>query len=161
MCTDLLVTLPILNSGTIISGAVSQFTGPFSGICPGDDVTFTCVVDSGATIWTFSQPGEPGRTCTYFSALPDQNPCNPPNERFRISQTEGSASNSSSLSVASITENLNETIVGCRDGGDGNPVGTDNICIVGTTVPQTLMLASDIFLFRKCLSSTVTYCQHS
>ena len=69
------------NSGTI-SRTLSQLTGPFSEICPGDDVTFTCVVDSGASIWTFSQPGEPDRTCTYFSAFPNQNPCNPPDESF-------------------------------------------------------------------------------
>ena len=139
---------------------MSQFSGPSSGICPGDDVTFTCVVDSGATRWTFSPPGESDRTCNYLRAFPDQTTCNPPDERFRISQTEGSANNSSSLSLASITENLNETMIVCADGNSGNQVGTDNICIVGKTVPQTLMLASDIFLFR-CLSSTVTYCQHS
>ena len=149
-----------MNSGTI-SGTLSQLTGPSSAICPGDDVTFTCVVGGGATVWTFSQTGEPDRTCTYLWAL-NQAICNPPDERFRISQTEGSASNfNSSLSLASITENLNKTTVECTDGIGGNPVGSDNICIVGTTVPQTLMLASDIFLFRKCLSSVVTYCQHS
>ena len=106
-------------------------------MCPGDDITFTCVVNSGATIWTFMQPGEPDRTCAYLSALPDQTTCDPPDDRFRISPTEGSANNSSSLSVASITENFNETMVGCTDGIGGNPVGSDNICIVGTTVPQT------------------------
>ena len=138
MCTDLLVTLPILNSGTIISGTLSQLTGQSDEICPGDDVTFTCVVDSGATIWTFSPPGEPDRTCNYLSLSPDQTPCNPPDERFRISQTEGTANNfNSSLSLASITENLNETMVGCTDGIGGNPVDTDSICIVGTTVSQT------------------------
>ena len=126
----------ILNN-VIISGTLSQFSGPSSGICPGDDVTFTCVVDSGVTRWTFSPPGEPDRTCTYLSGLPDENPCNPPEERFRISQTEGSASNNSSLSLALITENLNKTMVGCTDGIGGNRVGTDNICIVGTTAPQT------------------------
>ena len=143
------------------AGVLCQLTGQSDGICPGDDVTFTCVVDSGAALWTFSPPGEPNRTCPYLSTLPDQSICNPPDERVRISQTEGSASNSSSLSVTSITENLNETIVGCRDGIGNNQVGTDNICIVGTTVPQILMVASDIFLFRKCLSSAATYCQHS
>ena len=122
---------------TIISETVRQLTGQSDEICPGDNITFTCVVDSGVTRWTVSPPGEPDRTCTYLSALPDENPCDPPDERFRISPTEGSANNSSSLSVASITENLNTTMVGCTDGIGGNPVGTDNICIVGTPVPQT------------------------
>ena len=111
MCTDLLVTLPILNSGTIISGTLSQLTGQSDGICPGDNVIFTCVVGGGVTSWTFSPPGESDRICTYLSAL-NQTTCERPDERFRISQTEGSASNfNSSLSLASITENLNKTMV--------------------------------------------------
>ena len=118
------------------AGVICQLTGQSDGICPGDDVIFTCV-GGGVTVWTFNQLGEPNRTCTYLSSLPDQTPCNPQDERFRISQTEGSANNNSSLSVASITEILNTTMVGCTDGIGGNPVGTDNICIVGTPVPQT------------------------
>ena len=43
MFTRSLAILPLCNSSGTIPGAVSQFTGPSSGICLGDDVTFTCV----------------------------------------------------------------------------------------------------------------------
>ena len=143
-------------------GTESQFTGPPDEICPGDDVLFTCVVNSAATLWTFSPPGGPERVCTYLSALPDRNPCDPPDERFRITQTEGSANNfNSSLSVVTVTEDLNGTLVSCTNGGTGN-LDSDDICIVGMTIPQTYALLSfNIIILREYLSSTVTFCQNS
>ena len=104
---------------------------------------FTCVVNSAATLWTFSPPGGPERSCTYLSGLPDRNPCDPPDERFRITKTEGSANNfSSSLSVVTVTEVLNETLVSCTDGVNRNLVESEDICIVGMTIPKTYALLS-------------------
>ena len=104
---------------------------------------FTCVVDSGATLWTFSPPGGPERACTYLSGVPDRNPCVPPDERFRITQTEGSANNfNSSLSIVSVAEDLNRTLVSCINGVNGNLVDSEDICIVGMTIPQTYALLS-------------------
>ena len=103
---------------------------------------FTCVVNSGATLWTFSPPGRPERECIYLSSLPDRNPCVPQDERFSITRTEGSVNNfSSSLSVVSVTEDLNGTLVSCTDGNIGN-LGSDDICIAGMTIPQTYALLS-------------------
>ena len=124
---------------------------------------FTCVVNSAATLWTFSPPGGLYRSCTYLSGLPDRNPCVPPDERFRITQTEGSANNfSSSLSVVTVTEDLNGTLVSCTDGVNGNLVDSEDICIVGMTIPKTCALLSYILIIHsKCLSTTVTFCQHT
>ena len=104
---------------------------------------FTCVVDSAATLWTFSPPGGLNRSCTYLSGLPDRNPCDPPDERFRITQTEGSANNfNSSLSVVSATEDLNGTLVSCTNGDTATLVESEEICIVGMTIPKTCALLS-------------------
>ena len=112
---------------------LSQFTGP-DEICPGDDVTFTCVVESGVTRWTVSPGGNDG-VCIYLSSGQTPDTCGP-DGRFRSSRTEGSeTAANSSLSVVSITEDLNGTMVECADGNNiTDIIGSDDICITGKFV---------------------------
>ena len=73
--------------------------------------------------------------CTYLSNAPDPDNCGP-NNRFRSSRTEGSeTAANSSLSVVSITEDLNGTMVECTDATNvTNIIGSDDICITGKFV---------------------------
>ena len=88
-------------------------------------------MDSGATAWTVSPGGEDG-LCIYLAGSPVSETCGP-DGRFRSSRTEGSEiATNSSLSVVSITENLNGTLVACSDGGVSNDlIGSYSICITG------------------------------
>ena len=107
-----------------------SFSGPSDEICPGDNVTFTCVVSSITTRWTVSPGGDDDR-CIYTSDDPDPETCGP-DDRFQSSRTDDSVpANNSSLSVLSITSDLNGTTVTCTEGGSLEIVGTYNICIVG------------------------------
>ena len=103
-------------------------------ICPGDDVTFTCVVDSGVTRWSVSHGGSDGE-CTYISGSQAPDTCGP-DGRFRSSRTESSDSTAnSSLSVVSITEDLNGTMVECTDGNNiTDIIGSKTICILGIII---------------------------
>ena len=114
------------------TGALCQsFSPPTGEICPGDHVTFTCVVTTVITVWDVTSPqGNIITTCTYRSNNPIPNTCGP-EDRFMSSVTDvnGDTMNSS-LSVDSITIDLNETQVECQD-GNSIAVGSDSICIVG------------------------------
>ena len=91
-------------------------------ICSGDDVTFTCVVDSGATSWTLT-PGGRSQVCSYQSGLQVPDTCGP-DEKFSSFRTPGSVDNkNSSLSVVSITEDVNQTLVECIDGVTSDLIG--------------------------------------
>ncbi|CAI8009414.1 hypothetical protein GBAR_LOCUS6322, partial [Geodia barretti] len=53
---------------TLLSGALAQmaFSGPPGEICPGDNVTFSCVGNTTATVWSVTSPeGADGR-CEYL-----------------------------------------------------------------------------------------------
>ena len=114
-----------------ISGVLSQsFTGPSGGICPGDNVTITCVVDAPVTVWTVS-PGGGISDCNYRRSEPTLTQTCGPGGRFTSSQTdENGDTNNSSLSVVSITNDLNGTSVTCSD-GNLNLIGSSTICLVG------------------------------
>ena len=73
--------------------------------------------------------------CTYLSSAQDPDTCGP-DGRFRSSRTEGSeTAANSSLSVVSITEDLNGTMVECADGNNiTDIIGSDDICITGKFV---------------------------
>ena len=73
--------------------------------------------------------------CIYLSSVPDPDTCGP-DGRFRSSRTEGSkTADNSSLSVVSITEDLDGTMVNCTDGNNiTDIIGTDVICITGKFV---------------------------
>jgi hypothetical protein len=117
---------------TFSSGVLSQFTRP-DEICPGDDVMFTCVVGNGATVAWSVDPGGTDGLCLYVTTLQNSDICGP-DGRFNSSRTEGSDSAAnSSLSVVSITEDLNGTMVECADATNiTDIIGSDDICITGT-----------------------------
>ena len=127
MCTSSLATLPLWT----VSGALSQFTGPSSGICPGDDVTFTCVVNTTAvTIWRVNSGGN-SDSCTYRRNNPLNTENCGPGDIFTSSVTDmnGDPSNSS-LSVDSVTSDLSGTSVTCAD-GNAIIIGSSSICVIG------------------------------
>ena len=114
------------------TGVLCQsFTAPTGEICPGDNVTFTCVVDP-ATFWRVTPtPGGDNEECVYRSGNPDVTTDCGPDGRFTSSRTDMSQDiNNSSLSVVSITNDLNETLVECAD-VNNELVDSYNICIVG------------------------------
>ena len=123
------------------TGVLCQsFSPPTGEICPGDDVTFTCVADI-ATLWTVTPAGDNG-LCIYASSsrLPDM--CGP-GGRFTSSQTDVNGdTNNSSLSVDSITVDLNETLVECHDLA-GDLIGSNDICIVGKVTSLSSKWSSD------------------
>ena len=120
----------MLAIGFILGGSGQSFTGPSEGIYPGDDVTFTCVVDAALTVWTVN-PGGENANCIYRQSMPTVTAMCGPGGRFTSSQTdENGDTNSSSLSVVSITNDLNGTSVTCSD-GNLNPIGFSSICVVG------------------------------
>ena len=116
------------------TGVLCQsFSGPSDEICPGDNVTFTCVTSSVTALWLVS-PGGDDPECAYsiFTQAPDG--CGP-DERFQSSRTDDNVpANNSSLRVDSITSDLNGTTVTCTDAGSGELIGSYNICIVGKQV---------------------------
>ena len=128
--STLSATLYNYNSGTI-PGTLSQFTGPSSGICPGDDVTFTCVVSTTTlTAWTVNSGGDQ-TSCNYRRNDPLNTETCGPEGRFTSSVTDVNGNpNNSSLSVDSVTSDLSGASVTCSD---GNPIiiGSRNICVIG------------------------------
>ena len=104
------------------------FSGPPGEICPGDNVTFSCVANTTATVWSVSPEGADGR-CEYLAFNRVESRCGP-DERFRSFQSEGGDIFNSSLRVDSVTVELNETVVQCGT-GPSSVVGSSSICIVG------------------------------
>ena len=106
-----------------------QLAGPSSGICPGDDVTFTCVVSTTITIWTVNSGGMK-TDCTYNQNMPAIRTCGP-GGRFTSSVTDMNGDpNNSSLSVDSVTSDLSGTSVTCID-GNAVMIGSGDICVTG------------------------------
>ena len=115
------------------TGALCQSFSPHTGeICPGDHVTFTCVLDAFSTLWIVTLQGD-GTVCVYRRDDPDPQSCGP-DGRFMSAATDVNGDiNNSSLSVDSITIDLNETQVNCTN-GVGVTVGSDSVCIVGKNI---------------------------
>ena len=99
-------------------------------LCPGDDVRFTCVVNTTTlTAWTVNSGGME-TDCTYNPNTPTIRTCGPEG-RFTSSVTDVNGDpNNSSLSVDSITSDLSGTSVTCID-GNANIIGSRNICVIG------------------------------
>ena len=113
-----------------------SFSPPTDEICPGGDVTFTCVAvdDDGtrSTRWTVT-PGGGDDTCfvPHMDPVPDS--CGPSNS-FTASFTGRSGDQySSTLSVAAISDSLNGTTVQCTD-PTVYTIGSDDICIIGEKI---------------------------
>ena len=107
-----------------------SFTPPPDGVCPGDTVTFTCEVDMSSAVirWDINPEGD-DRRCSYSIDDPDTDQCGP-GRRFESSQTVNGPTNSSSLSVVNITNDLNETTVTCSV-AVGDFTESSDICISG------------------------------
>ena len=113
------------------TGICQSFIGPSNtGTCAGQQITFTCVVESGVTSWIITPGGEAG-VCSYSSYIPDEDTCGP-GRRFTSFPTEESNNPlNSSLSVA-VTDDLNVTLVQCADATVvGDLTGSYNICLIG------------------------------
>ena len=120
----------MLAIGFISGGSGQSFTGPYDGICPEDDVTFTCVVGAPVTVWRVTSGGKIF-DCFYRQSEPNVTAMCGPGDKFTSSQTdENGDTNNSSLSVVSITDDLNGTSLTCLD-GNLNLIGSSTICIVG------------------------------
>ena len=107
---------------------MSQFTGP--SICPGDGVTFTCVVSiTSITNWRVNSGGDE-TDCNYLHNSPNTDTCGP-GGIFTSSVTDVNGDpRNSSLSVDSITSDLSGTSVRCAD-GIVNIIGSRDICVIG------------------------------
>ena len=113
----------------IYTGVLSQFSPLTGEICSGDNVTFTCVVNTALGIWVVRLRGEETE-CLFRRSNPGQDNCGP-GERFMSNATDVNEDiNSSSLRVDSITIDLNDTQVKCNDGNEVT-IGSDEICIIG------------------------------
>ena len=113
-----------------VPGAQNQFTGPSNGICPGDDVTFTCVVDTILTSWRVNSTGAL-TSCTYDQSNPTVTVKCGLAQEFTSSRTdENGPINSSSLSAVSVDSGLNGVSVTCVD-GNGVVIGSRAICVIG------------------------------
>ena len=100
------------------------------GYYPGDNVTFICVLATPLTLWRVTSGGV-ASDCIYRQSEQTATASCGPGGRFTSSQTdENGDTNNSSLSVVSITNDLNGTSVTCYD-GNLSLFGNITICIVG------------------------------
>ena len=117
-----------------LTGVLCQsFSSSPDEICPGDNVTFTCVVEGsvgiGTTIWRVT-PGGGEPTCVIHNRPNDTDTCGPGGV-FTSSLRDQSGDNyTSTLKVESISDDLRGTRVECED-PFGMDVGMENICIMG------------------------------
>ena len=108
------------------------FWQAFSTHCPGDDVTFTCVVTDmsgmGSTRWRVTTPAGESSLCGVLHNLPDETDTCGPNGEFSSSLMEKNGG--TYTSVLSGSDDFNGTTVECLD-DHLDTVGSENICIVG------------------------------
>ena len=152
MCTSSLATLPLWT----ISGTVSQFTWPSNGICPGDDVTFTCVVNTTSVIiWTVNSGGDE-ESCNYRHNDRNTDTCGP-GDIFTSSVTDMNGDpRNSSLSADSITSGLSGTSVTCFD-RNANIIGSRDICVIGKM--YICVSYSPLSLWLWIIAFANVYCQ--
>ena len=102
-----------------------SFTGLSGGVCPGDSATFTCVADATTIPWIVTSEGMVD-TCSYSQVIQTDS-CGP-GDMFISFRTENGGTNSSTLSVASVTNVINGTIVTCS--GGSTVIGNRTLCII-------------------------------
>ena len=88
----------------------------------------TCTVESVITAWTFITDGVRDNDCTV--RVGEMQMCGPMNE-FTSSRTSTEDNSTSTLIVQLVDDTLNGTIVECIE----NVVRSEDICIVGETIP--------------------------
>ena len=136
----------VLAVATTVNELIFMFTGvqcqsfspPTEDICLGDSITYTCVVvnsvATSSTVWTLTPDGS---ECIVLHNRPGTMQTCGPGRVFTSSLTGQSGDNTSftsTLSVESISESLNGTIVECEDALVMNTVGSMDICIVGKKI---------------------------
>ena len=117
-------------------GASSEFTVP-QEICPGDSPVFSCTVDDpssgfASTYWTVTVNGTEDDGCTLNHPIAnDMETCGPGNEfESSLGDPVGNLY-PSTLTVDSISTQLNGTVVQCAGPLPSNVIGDITICIVG------------------------------
>ena len=117
--------------GFLLTGIFCQSFSSFPNEkCPGDNVTFTCMVMDtlgiGSTRWIVEGSST---VCVVLHNLPTTQTCGP-NGAFTSSLDQSGVDFTTILSVS---DDFNGTTVECRD-QDLNRVGSEDICIVGESV---------------------------
>ena len=102
--------------------------------CPGDDITFTCVVMDtsgvGVTTWSVTIPAGESSTCDVRHNLQRTEICGPNGEFSSSDAVENGDNYTSTLSVS---DDFNGTTVVCLDQALSK-VGSENICTVGEII---------------------------
>ena len=114
------------------SGVLCQSFSSPDEICPGDNVTFTCVVvdPDGISYTSWVVEGGEQDCILRHNRLNEVETCGP-GQLFTSSFTTNQSGDSytSTLSVESISDDLNRTRVECEDAA--MDVGNESICIIG------------------------------
>ena len=119
----------------LLTGVLCQSFSSPDEICPGDNVTFTCVVvdsvGNSLTTWRVTPDGgEPPCRVIHIDPIGETDTCGP-GRVFTSSLTDQSGDNyTSTLSVESLSDGLNDTRVECEDTSLMD-VGMEKICIIG------------------------------
>ena len=118
----------------LLTGVLCQSFSSPGEICPGDDVTFTCVVvdpdGDSFTTWIVTLDGGEQDCILRHNRPNDVDTCGP-GQAFTASLTNRSGDNyTSTLRVESISDGLNDTRVECENALQMD-VGMENICIIG------------------------------
>ena len=131
-----------------------SFTGLSGGVCPGGSATFTCVADATTITWIVTSEGMVD-TCSY-SQVTQADSCGP-GDMFMSSQTENGGTNSSTLSVESVTDVLNGTIVTCSDGS--TVIGNHTLCIISMYSDRigVVFVCISVPLFQMCWGPLNSY----
>ena len=115
----------------LLTGVLCQSFSSPGEICPGDNVTFTCVVadpdGDSFTTWIVTLDGGE-QDCILRHNRPNDVATCGPGQLFTSSFNQSGDNYTSTLRVA-ISDNLNRTSIQCE--GGAMAVGKENICIIG------------------------------
>ena len=123
------------------AGILCQILSPFpDGVCPGDEVTLTCTVESLITTWRIITDGEIDTGCAV--AFGGTRMCGPMNE-FTTTRTSTEDNSTSTLIVRPVDDSLNGTQVECID----DVMPSEDICIVGE-IYMYIHVHVHVYIFR-------------
>ena len=116
-------------------GASSQLTVP-QEICPGDSPVFSCTVNdpsgTAVTLWTVTVNGFEDDNCRLIHAITNEMQTCGPDDVFQSSLGVPVGNlYPSTLTVDSLSTQLNGTIVECAGPATSNVIGDTTICVVG------------------------------
>ena len=116
----------------LLTGILCQSFSSPGEICPGDNVTFTCVVVDpdgiSFTIWIVTLNGGE-EDCVLRHNRPNEVETCGPGQLFTSFFSQSGDNYTSTLRVESISDGLNRTSIECE--GAAMDVGMENICIIG------------------------------